>query len=281
MSTGFWIAIAVIAGIFVIGSIAGMLMKPIARVLRVLIRVDVQNDFCPGGNLAVADGNLIVALINKLSRLGKQWGFYDLVIDTQDSHPEDHGSFFTQHPNMAAFTMHVLNGLQQMLWTVHCVVGTWGWEFHKDLDRSMVDRTVPKGQDKRVDSYSGFYDNGRTAAEELKKQYPFLGKSTGLAEYIVAQAERAKADEILIDVVGLAFDYCVAYTAIDARTIVYKGKKVRVRIIVDATKAIANSPEQLAAKTKELEEAEVEVVTSDVVLAEMQPPMPWPSPYMH
>ena len=67
MSTGFWIAIAVIAGIFVIASVAGMLMKPVARVLRVLIRVDVQNDFCPGGNLAVADGNLIVALINKLS----------------------------------------------------------------------------------------------------------------------------------------------------------------------------------------------------------------------
>lgn len=276
MSNGFWTALAIIAGIFIIGSIAGLLMQSVTRILRVLIRVDVQNDFCPGGNLPVTDGNLIIRIINKLSYFGKQWGFYNLVIDTQDSHPRDHGSFFDQHPGMAAFTLHVLNGLQQMLWTVHCVVNTFGWEFHKDLDRSMVDKTVPKGEDKRVDSYSGFYDNGRDASEALKAQYPFLGKSTGLAEYIVAEAERINADEIMIDVVGLAFDYCVAYTAKDARTIVYRGKKVRVRIILDATKAIANKPEEIAAKCEELKAAGIEIVNSDGVMLEMQP-MPWPS----
>lgn len=278
MSTGFWIALGAIAVIFVVVSLIGMNMK---RVMRVLIRVDIQNDFCEGGSLAVQFASMIIAIVNKLSRLGKQLRFYDLVIDSQDSHPRDHGSFFDQHPGLEAFKLHVLNGLQQMMWPVHCVFETFGWEFHKDLDRSpgIVDKTVLKGRDRRVDSYSAFYDNGREAAAALKAQYPFLGQSTGLAEYIIEQAERMNADEIIIDVVGLAFDYCVAYTAIDARTIVYRGKKVRVRIILDGTKAIANSPEQIAAKTKELEAAGIEVIMSQDVFAEMQP-VPYP-PMMH
>ncbi|MCC7531430.1 MAG: isochorismatase family protein [Candidatus Melainabacteria bacterium] len=283
-STGFWIALVAIAAIVALVALMAATAKPIVRVLRVLIRVDVQNDFCDGGNLAVSGGGLIVGIINKLSRLGKRLGFYDLVVDTQDSHPRDHGSFFDQHPGLAAFTLHVLNGLQQMLWTVHCVVNTRGWQFHGDLDRSaeIVDKTVPKGQDKRVDSYSGFYDNGRDAAEALKAQYPFLGKSTGLAEYIIAEAEKRNADEILIDVVGLAFDYCVAYTAKDARTIVYRGKQIRVRVILDATKAIANKPHEIEAKVKELEALGIEVVMSDDVVNEIHASafIPYP-PMMH
>lgn len=278
MSNGFWIALGAIAVLFVVFSLIGMNMK---RVMRVLIRVDIQNDFCEGGSLEVKFASMIIAIVNKLSRLGKSLRFYDLVIDSQDSHPRDHGSFFNQHPGLSAFTMHVLNGLQQMMWPVHCVFETFGWEFHKDLDRSpgIVDKTVLKGRDRRVDSYSAFYDNGREAASALKAQYPFLGQSTGLAEYIVEMAEKMNADEIIIDVVGLAFDYCVAYTAIDARTIVYRGKKVRVRIILDGTKAIANTAEQIAAKTRELEAAGVEVIMSQDVFAEMQP-VPYP-PMMH
>lgn len=267
-STGFWIAIAAIAFIFVLASLVGMNMK---RIMRFLIRVDIQNDFCEDGNLPVAGGSLIIAIVNKLSQLGKRVRYYHRIIDSQDSHPADHGSFFTQHPGLAAFTMHTLNGLAQMLWTVHCVIETAGWLFHKDLDRSpgIVDKTVRKGQDARVDSYSAFFDNGRDASDALKAQYPFLGQSTGLEEYILEEAEKFGADEILIDVVGLAFDYCVAFTAIDARSIVYKGKKVRVRIIIDATKAIANSPEQIAAKVKELEALGIEIVYSKDVINEM------------
>ena len=279
MSTGFWIALGVIALVFAAVALLGANMK---RVMRVLIRVDIQNDFCEGGSLAVQFASLIIAIVNKLSKLGKSLRFYDLVIDSQDSHPRDHGSFFDQHPGLAAFTMHILSGLKQMMWPVHCVFETFGWEFHKDLDRSpgIVDKTVLKGRNKLVDSYSAFYDNGREAAAALKAQYPFLGQSTGLAEYIVEMAEKMNADEIIIDVVGLAFDYCVAFTAVDARTIVYRGKKVRVRIILDGTKAIANTPEAIAAKTKELEALGIEVINSDVVFAEMQP-MPWPHPMMH
>jgi nicotinamidase/pyrazinamidase len=277
MSTGFWIALGAIALFVGLIALMGANMK---RVMRVLIRVDIQNDFCEGGSLAVQFASLIIGIVNRLSQLGKQMRFYDLIVDSQDSHPADHGSFGEVNKK-PAFTEWVLNGLKQMMWPVHCVFQTFGWEFHKDLDRSpgIVDKTVLKGRDARVDSYSAFYDNGREAAAALKAQYPFLGQSTGLAEYIIEQAEKMNADEIVIDVVGLAFDYCVAYTAIDARTIVYRGKKVRVRIILDGTKAIANSPEAIAAKTKELEALGIEVINSAVVFAEMQP-IPYP-PMMH
>ncbi len=278
MSMGFYIALAILA-IFV-SVLLTIGLNQVPRVLRVLIRVDVQNDFCPGGNLPVPEGNLIVAIINKLSRLGKQWGFYDLVVDTQDSHPEDHGSFFTQHPGLAAFTETFLSGIKQMLWTVHCVVNTWGWQFHPDLDRSMVDKTVPKGQRKEVDSYSGFYDNGRNASEELKKQYPFLGQSTGLAEYIIAEAQKRGAEEIIIDVCGLAFRFCVSYTAKDARSLTYKGKQPRVRVIIDATKPISFAAGDVEAEIEALKALGIEIVTSENVLTEMEP-RPYPYPYMH
>ncbi|HEY9757665.1 MAG TPA: isochorismatase family protein [Oculatellaceae cyanobacterium] len=257
-----------------VGGYLTFLFNKSPRILRVLIRVDGQNDFCPGGNLPVPEGNLIVAIINKLSRLGKQLGFYDLIIDTQDSHPENHGSFFTQHPGLAAFAQTTLNGLTQVLWTVHCVVGTWGWQFHPELDRSMVDKTVLKGQDPRVDSYSGFYDNGRDAAAELKEQYPFLGQSTGLAEYILAEAERRNCESIMIDVVGLAFRFCVSYTAKDARSLTYRGKQVRVRVIIDATKAISFTEGDVEQEIRDLGALGIEIVNSDVVLNEMHPPLP-------
>lgn len=277
-STGFLIAVlAIVAFVVAVAMISSATAK---RVMRVLIRVDVQNDFCPGGNLPVPDGNLIVAAINKLSQLGKYYGFYDLVVDTQDSHPENHGSFFTQHPGLAAFAQTTLNGVIQILWTVHCVVNTKGWEFHPDLDRSMVDKTVPKGQDARVDSYSGFYDNGRDAAAELKAQYPFLGQSTGLAEYIIAEAEKRNADEIVIDVCGLAFRFCVSYTAKDARSISYRGKQPRVRVILDATKPISFKEGDVEEEIEALKALGIEFVNSEQVLTQMLP-MPWPSPMYH
>jgi nicotinamidase/pyrazinamidase len=264
----------VAAAAIAVGGYLTFRFAQLPHILRVLIRVDLQNDFCPDGNLPVRGGNLIIAIINQLSRLGKQLRFYDLVIDTQDSHPENHGSFFTQHPGLAAFASTTLNGLIQILWTVHCVVGTWGWQFHSDLDRSMVDLTVPKGQDPRVDSYSGFYDNGRDAAEELKKQYPFLGQSTGLAEYILAEAERRDCESIMIDVVGLAFRFCVSFTAKDARSLTYRGKQVRVRVIIDATKAISFEESDVEKEIRDLEAMGIEVVNSEDVLNEMHPPIP-------
>lgn len=138
----------------------------------------------------------------------------------------------------------------------------------------MVDKTVLKGQDPRVDSYSGFYDNGRDAAAELKEQYPFLGQSTGLAEYILEEAARRNCEGILIDVVGLAFRFCVSYTAKDARSLTYRGKQVRVRVIIDATKAISFAAGDVEQEIRDLEALGIEIVNSVVVLNEMHPPLP-------
>ncbi|MBU6453753.1 MAG: NAD(+) synthase [Cyanobacteria bacterium REEB67] len=228
-----------------------------SSVYRVLLRIDVQNDFCPKGNLAVNDGDAIVPLVNRLSREGG----YDEVIDSQDWHPAGHGSFASTQ-GVAPFSDGTLSGLFQKMWTDHCVQKSAGAEFHKDLDRSMVKKTVRKGMNTQVDSYSAFYDNGKNAAADLKAKYPFLGQSTGLAEYIVEQAHKAGATEIHVDVVGLALDYCVAYSAKDAAGENIDGKPFVVRVIVDATRAIGD----VDAAVKDIEASGVKVVQSSAVL---------------
>jgi len=226
-------------------------------IYRVLLRVDIQNDFCPGGNLAVTDGDAIVPLANRLSTEGK----YDEVIDSQDWHPAGHGSFGSTQ-GKAPFTMGVLSEMPQMMWTDHCVQGSKGAEFHPALDRSMVKKTVRKGMNRDVDSYSAFEDNGKKAAAELKAKYPFLGQSTGLAEYLVEQARKAGATEIHVDVIGLALDYCVAFSAKDAAGESFDGKPFVVRVIVDATRWIGDKD----AAVKDLEDNGVKVVDSSAVL---------------
>lgn len=207
------------------------------KIYRVLLRVDIQKGFCPGGNLPVAGGHLIVALANRLSLEGG----YDEVIDSQDFHPKGHGSFASQYPGKKPFVDTImLNGVLQVLWTDHCEEGTEDADFHPELDRSMVKKTVQKGRHPGVDSYSAFYDNGKGAAADLKAKYPFLGQSTGLAEYIIAQATAAGADEVAVDVIGLALDYCVGFSAKDAAAETYKGKPFAVRVIIDGTRAIGD-----------------------------------------
>lgn len=229
------------------------------KIYRVLLRVDIQNGFVPGGNLPVGDGAAIVPLANDLSRNGG----YDEVIDSQDFHPADHGSFASQHAGRKPFVdFIILNGVNQQLWTDHCVEGTTDADFHPGLDRSMVKHTVQKGRNKAVDSYSAFYDNGKSAAPALKAQYPFLGQSTGLADYIRAQAAAAGADTVEIDVIGLALDYCVAFTAKDGAGETYNGSPFAVRVIVDACRAIGDVNNAVA----DLKAAGVGVVDSTSVL---------------
>jgi len=162
--------------------------------VRALILVDIQNDFCLGGALAVPDGDAVVDVANRLVP------HFDWVITTQDSHPPEHQSFAAQHPGKQPFEVIDLHSLTQVLWPVHCVTGTHGWEFHPRLDLSSARHThnVPKGQDPRIDSYSGFFDNDKQ-------------RSTGLAEFL---RERG-IDEVYV--LGLATDYCVKATALDAR----------------------------------------------------------------
>ena len=155
------------------------------------IIVDIQNDFMTGGNLAVPGGEDIVGLVNSLQ------GRFELVVATQDWHPPDHKSFASNHAEKKPFDKIMLGGLPQVLWPDHCVQGTPGAAFHPALELNHVECIFRKGMDPMIDSYSGFFDNGRK-------------KSTGLAGYLKERMVEK------VYVCGLAADYCVYYTAKDA-----------------------------------------------------------------
>lgn len=156
-----------------------------------LLVIDVQNDFLPGGSLAVANGDQVIPVINKLIPQ------YDLVVATQDWHPANHKSFASQHEGKKLFEEIELNGMTQRLWPDHCVQGTFGGEFHKDLELNTAEAVFRKGMDPEIDSYSGFYDNGHL-------------KSTGLAGYLKEKGVEE------IHFCGIAADYCVYYSIKDA-----------------------------------------------------------------
>ena len=178
---------------------------------RCLIVVDLQNDFLPNGSLAVEEGDKIIDVINKLLPL------FELVVFTQDWHPADHKSFASQHEGKNVFDNIELNGLQQTLWPDHCIQNTNGAELSKDINfKDVKDFYIfKKGTDPEVDSYSGFYDNGRK-------------NSTGLAEFL---NEQGVTD---VFVCGLATDYCVGFTAIDSAM-----EGFNTTVIIDASRAIS------------------------------------------
>jgi nicotinamidase/pyrazinamidase len=176
--------------------------------MNVLILVDIQNDFIPGGSLPVPLGNEVIKLVNELQ------DSFELVVATQDWHPNDHKSFATQHPSKKQFETISLHGLDQVLWPDHCVQGTKGAEFHGDLNMNKVEAVFRKGMNPDIDSYSGFYDNG-------------YKKSTGLAGYLRDRGTKK------VYVCGLAADYCVAFTAKDALK-----ENFETYVIEDATRAI-------------------------------------------
>ncbi len=176
--------------------------------MKALIITDIQNDFCPGGALAIREGDKIVPLINQLQPR------FDLIVATQDWHPQGHGSFAANHPGKEVGEVIELNGMPQILWPVHCVENTQGADFHPGLDRGRIARVFHKGADPDIDSYSGFFDNGHR-------------KSTGLGEYLKEQG----ADEIYL--CGLATDYCVKFTALDAVDLGFK-----TNVIEDACRGV-------------------------------------------
>ncbi|WP_068466754.1 bifunctional nicotinamidase/pyrazinamidase [Candidatus Protochlamydia phocaeensis] len=158
---------------------------------KALLIVDVQNDFLPGGNLAVKQGNEIIPLINALVHYP-----FDLIIATKDWHPSDHGSFAANHGKRTG--EHVkLAGIDQILWPTHCVQGTRGAEFAPGWDTTCINKVIYKGTDPSIDSYSTFFDNGHL-------------KSTGLETYLREQSIKD------LYFAGLATDYCVKYSVLDA-----------------------------------------------------------------
>lgn len=173
-----------------------------------LLLVDLQNDFCAGGSLAVPAGDDIIPLANALMPL------MPLVIATQDWHPHDHMSFAANHDNKAIGDALMVDGISQTLWPVHCVQGSHGAAFHPDLALSHISHIVHKGIDKVVDSYSAFFDNAHR-------------RSTGLHDFLQSQAIKR------IYILGLATDYCVKYSVLDALHLGYE-----VTVIEDACKGV-------------------------------------------
>lgn len=159
--------------------------------MKALILIDIQRDFLPGGALAVADGDAVVAVANDAA------ANYPLVVATQDWHPGDHRSFASQHAGCSPGEVIDLDGLDQVLWPDHCVQHSAGAGFADGLELDAIDHIVQKGTDRNVDSYSGFFDNARRRA-------------TGLDELL----HRLEVTEV--DLLGLATDYCVQFSALDA-----------------------------------------------------------------
>lgn len=201
-----------------------------------LILVDLQNDFVDGGSLAVPDGMEVIDVANRLMPM------FDLVVATQDWHPASHQSFASQHPGLEIGASFQLNGLPQTAWPDHCVQGSPGAELVSPLNRSGIHHVVRKGMDESTDSYSGFFDNGHV-------------RSTGLAEYLrQQQIER-------VFVMGLATDYCVRLTALDA---VRAG--FRTTLIVDGCRGVELRPGDIEDALNEMKRAGVEITFSQHIL---------------
>lgn len=173
-----------------------------------LLIIDVQNDFCPGGTLAVKDGDRIVPVINHIMRK------FPRVVATQDWHPENHISFARNHPGKKVYDVIDVKGINQMLWPVHCVAGTKGAEFHPELNRTMIHIIVRKGTNPNIDSYSAFMENDKKTI-------------TGLDGYV----KRLCIQQVYL--CGLATDYCVFYSAMDAQRSGFETS-----VIIDACRGI-------------------------------------------
>lgn len=185
-----------------------------------LIVVDVQNDFCPGGALAVKDGHLIVPLVNTMISDA------DLVIFSQDWHPLDHSSFSANHVGKNAFEQIDMRYGLQTLWPTHCVQGSKGAEFHADINLNAADVIIRKGMNKDIDSYSAFYENDQTTP-------------TGLTGFLKEKNVSS------VKLVGLALDFCVAFSALDAVK-----QDFDVSVVMDACKAIDNQGSLAGAITR-------------------------------
>ncbi|MBB1574911.1 MAG: bifunctional nicotinamidase/pyrazinamidase [Flavobacteriaceae bacterium] len=198
---------------------------------KALIIVDIQNDFCKGGSLEVADGEKIIPYINHLMKTNN----YDEIILTQDFHPAEHKSFAVNNGKSVGEIIQ-LNGISQTMWPVHCVQGTSGVEFHPDLEQNKATYIIKKGMNPEIDSYSAFFDNQKLI-------------DTGLSNYL-----KSKNIET-VEIVGLALDYCVKYTCIDA---VLEGFKVVLHF--KGTKAVNLHPDDAKNTVFELLEKGVSVI---------------------
>jgi len=200
--------------------------------MKALILVDLQNDFCSGGALPVKGGDQVIPVANELQKK------FDLIVATQDWHPKDHGSFALNHSGKKPGDKIDLLGIEQILWPNHCVQGSKGAELHPRLEKSKIARVIRKGTDATIDSYSTFFDNGHR-------------KSTGLETYL----KNKGVDEVTL--AGLATDYCVKYSALDAVKLGFKTS-----VILDACRGIDLKAGDIDRAVEEMKAAGVKVLGS-------------------
>lgn len=210
--------------------------------MNALLLVDIQNDFLPTGALPVPDGDAVVPIANRVASSNR----FNLVLATQDWHPRDHGSFAENHPGRKPGDVIDLDGVEQILWPVHCVQGSHGAKFAPGLNVDRVERIFQKGTDPRIDSYSAFFDNAHR-------------KSTGLGEFL---RERGVVDVVVL---GLATDYCVKFSALDARQL-----GLSAIVLVDGCRAVNVQPGDDDRAITAMREAGVGLTTTDDFLAKVR-----------
>ena len=204
--------------------------------MNALLVVDIQNDFLPGGALAVPDGDRVVPIINRLM------DHFDLVLATQDWHPPGHGSFAASHPNRQPGDVIDLNGIPQVLWPVHCVQHSAGAAFSAELRTDRFAKIFQKGIDPNIDSYSSFFDNAKL-------------RSTGLGDYL----RQRGVQEIFV--CGLATDYCVKYSALDSKSL-----GIRTHVIEDACRGVNLRPDDSKDAIAEMRAAGASIIDSGEIL---------------
>jgi len=198
----------------------------------VLLVIDVQNDFCPGGKLEVKEGDKVIPVINQI--MGK----FPRIVATQDWHPQNHISFASNYKNKNVFDSVTVNGIEQTLWPDHCVKGSDGADFHYLLDRRFFDLILRKGTQPELDSYSAFFENDKTT-------------STGLAYFLKGLG----IEDVYVG--GLATDFCVFYTALDSVKLGFN-----TFFVVDASRGV-NVPEGRVEKAvRDMKNAGISVVNS-------------------
>lgn len=204
--------------------------------MKALLLIDLQIDFCPGGALEVKEGDQVIPIANALMQQ------FDLVVATQDWHPADHGSFAANHPWRRPGQVIDLHGLQQVLWPIHCVQDSFGAQFHPQLNQAGITKVFVKGTDPEIDSYSGFFDNGHR-------------KATGMGEYLKEQA----VTEVFV--LGLATDYCVKFTALDAL-----GLGFDTHLIVDASRGVNLQEGDVDRAIEEMQQKGIKIIQSAQLL---------------
>lgn len=204
--------------------------------MKALLIVDVQNDFLPGGALAVPQGDAIIPVINNIQQ------HFKLIVATRDWHPANHGSFASNHDNRQPGEVIRLHGQQQVLWPDHCVQGSPGAEISPLLNQGLINNVIFKGSDPDIDSYSAFYDNGHL-------------KETGLHAYLKRNGITS------LFVCGLAADYCVYYTVKDALLLGYEAN-----LLTDATRGVNLQPEDTEKAFKDMEKRGARLMTSTELL---------------